>query len=169
MVMDHNDDLEPWITLCLENRKELLEARGKGGSGPGAAAEQRITPKVSETPSSPLASWVVHTNKNALRESMLEADFEDQMGQLKTLAQRPAIEWALKLYYMSASLDQKFMLLYRLFTGQTKLKLSSRDPEEARFDGKYVYYGSDIERNCSESMIFAQTTAREKHDSGSNS
>ncbi|CAL1159228.1 unnamed protein product [Cladocopium goreaui] len=88
----------------------------------GKEEKEEVTLKLPKPTDDARAKWIVHCNRNVLKDSMVSsASFEE--CSIKTYAMRPALEWALINLHGDSSLEDMFMLLYRLFTGHTKLKL----------------------------------------------
>ncbi|CAE7585796.1 unnamed protein product [Symbiodinium sp. CCMP2456] len=150
LVMRREHQLDDWMKQTLENRQELLKARGysvaslkddkkadkKGKKDKKDEPEEKkevkeVTLKLPKPKDDARAKWITHCNRNVLKDSMVSsADLEEES--IKTFAMRPALEWALlKLHDTDTSLDSMFVLLYRLYTGHTRLKLGpAGTPEE---------------------------------------
>ncbi|CAJ1357241.1 unnamed protein product [Effrenium voratum] len=134
-IQERRHELPAWMKHCLENRQELLKARGykisekddgkkkdKDKNEKAKEVKDEVTLKVPKPTDDARAKWIVHCNRNVLKDSMVSSASLEECN-TKTYATRPALEWALLNLHGDVSLDEMFVLLYRLFTGQTKLKM----------------------------------------------
>ncbi|CAE7594224.1 unnamed protein product [Symbiodinium natans] len=120
LVMRQDHKLEDWMTQTLENRQELLKARGysvatlkddkkadkkkKDEKEDKKEEKKEVTLKLPKPKDDARAKWITHCNRNVLKDSMVStASLEEET--IKTFAMRPALEWAmLKLHGDETSL-----------------------------------------------------------------